>query len=371
MSKEIYDQISLLAAEELTVSTQDNLFAIQALVIEHHGGWTSSKGDTNYYELMSVPSFKTFEDAQKGLTVCKERRLERDNWLDANQTYTDKFYKEWLTERMKDWPLINHLYHMFVDNEAWTFDECKLKLVKKLATERASEGSLSKKLLQLTVQHAAEKKKPFDTEDYQFQIQATSMAPSSGREYMSGPCFYCKKMGHIRANCPEISKGGGQPQRSSYQPPYSRGQGSSGPQPVFNRSFADFRVNKPGQASSSLGKRTADGTGAVMPNKSVRFDTAKETWPKRGPGPGTMFRAAATVSGDEEDRDFREFQMQASQAFEEHQRSQWEEYKASKTVVDTDDYYIVNKVGEPSVTDGEEPYQPDLREQWEKDWCTG
>ena len=108
-----------------------------------------------------------------------------------------------------------------------------------------------------------------------------------------------------------------------------------------------------------------------MPNKSVRFDTAKETWPKRGPGPGTMFRAAATVSGDEEDRDFREFQMQASQAFEEHQRSQWEEYKASKTVVDTDEYFLVNKVGEPSVTDGEEPYQPDRREQWEKDWCTG
>ena len=149
-------------------------------------------------------------------------------------------------------------------------------------------------------------------------------------------------MGHIRSDCPDLVNGKGYVQRSSLQPPYQpqRNQTYASQQSTpYTRTFSEYRAAK--QGTTVLGKRGAEGQGTVMPYKNVRFDAGKETWPKKGPRPMSSLRAAATVAVDEEDWEFEEFQLKASQAFAEKQASEWEDYKVSRTVdVPNEDSYM-------------------------------
>ena len=70
----------LLAYEELTVSSQVNLFHRMEIFFANYGGWTKKKGEANFLALKDVPSFKRIEDILAALTVVKEKSLERDNW---------------------------------------------------------------------------------------------------------------------------------------------------------------------------------------------------------------------------------------------------------------------------------------------------
>ena len=170
----LYNELALLVDEELTVSTQVNLFHMMGIFFANYGGWTKKKGEANFLALKDVPSFKRIEDVLTALTIVKEKRLERDNWDNNVETYNDAWYKDWLTDRMKDWDQLHHLYSVIMEDEDLTFVQCQAKILKKMSQLRDSESDANSIASRLAASRITVAVSPLDSRSYQYEISAAT-----------------------------------------------------------------------------------------------------------------------------------------------------------------------------------------------------
>ena len=71
-----------------------------------YGCWSDARGTRNYDEMKRIPSFMNIESTNEGFRKLTLLIDERKGWRDPSQIYSDKFYKNWLTLRMEDGPLL-------------------------------------------------------------------------------------------------------------------------------------------------------------------------------------------------------------------------------------------------------------------------
>ena len=205
---ELYNELALLVDEELTVSTQVNLFHMMGIFFANYGGWTKKKGEANFLALKDVPSFKRIADVLAALTIVKEKRLERDNWDNNVETYNDAWYKDWLTDRMKDWDQLHHLYSVIMEDEDLTFAECQTKILKKMSQLRDSESDANSIASRLAASRITVAGSPLDSSSYQYEISAAAAQNSeeTTREGKPKVCWTCKQPGHRAYECPDRAR---------------------------------------------------------------------------------------------------------------------------------------------------------------------
>ena len=76
-----------------------------------YGGWTDQKGQRNYYAIIAIPKFDSFESVFSGLKELKYLMDERKSWNLPEQLYKDTFYRSWLINHIDTWPILNFLFH--------------------------------------------------------------------------------------------------------------------------------------------------------------------------------------------------------------------------------------------------------------------
>ena len=164
---------------------------------------------------------------------------------------------------------------------------------------------------------------PLNSSAYQYEFNAAA-AQSSGGTFRGQPlergrpppvCWYCKLPGHQRHECPTappVYEPG--TQRSPQPWSGQRYQQQTSQPSVGSGTVAEYQAwKRRGQEQQTAapplgrGKRPYEGSGKgqdieSQPAKTVRFDTSKQTWPKRGPG-GPSLRAAVASTDDCEDAD--------------------------------------------------------------------
>jgi len=141
--KNMFEELVIENVGSVYVNTQDNLFHMMQLTLNRYGGWSTVKGDRNYYELMKFPNFTTRPLVHTGIYTAKESRTERVGWGQMAHELGDEFYKDCLVARMKNWDVLAHLQQVFESDERMTFDQCKMT---KLENDESSMTHVIQKL---------------------------------------------------------------------------------------------------------------------------------------------------------------------------------------------------------------------------------
>ena len=100
--KNMFEELIIENVGSVYINTQANLFAMMQLTFNRYGGWSTVKGDHNYYELMKFQNFTTRPLVHSGIYTAKESRAERVGWGQMAHELGDDFYKEFLVARMKN-----------------------------------------------------------------------------------------------------------------------------------------------------------------------------------------------------------------------------------------------------------------------------
>ena len=130
--KNMFEELIIENVGSVYINTQANLFAMMKLTFTCYGGWSTVKGDRNYYDLMKFPNFTTRPLVHTGIYTAKESRAERVGWGQVAHVLTDDFYKEFLVARMKNWDVLAHLQQVFEADKTLSFEQSCAQLLRKM-----------------------------------------------------------------------------------------------------------------------------------------------------------------------------------------------------------------------------------------------
>ena len=218
--KNMFEELIIENVGSVYINTQANLLAMMKLTFTRYGGWSTVKGDRNYYDLMKFPNFTTRPLVHTGIYTAKESRAERVGWGRVAHELTDDFYKEFLVARMKNWDVLAHLQQVFEADETLSFKQCCAQLLRKMTKLENEEASMTHVIQKLAIASAGPVKgaSTLDTSAFQYEVQAAQSSAES-------VCFNCDRPGHFKNRCPyPLRTGGGlrSGQPMQYRPQYQR-----------------------------------------------------------------------------------------------------------------------------------------------------
>ena len=101
---------------------------VVTLLAQLYDDWSDLKGQRNYSQMASIDVFTSVESAQFGLAKLDAQRLEREGWQNDPAPYTDKYYRSWLLQRMRDWDILVILRSTIILDNTLTFAQCRERL---------------------------------------------------------------------------------------------------------------------------------------------------------------------------------------------------------------------------------------------------
>lgn len=125
-----------LTVEDMRNATKTNILMIIDTLVNKYGGWTATKGQRNYFQMIAIPRFTSIETVQSGLLILKDLITERQDWGLATELLPDSHYRQWLLLRINGWNQLDFLRNTIEADVTLTFADCKRMLLAKMDTER-------------------------------------------------------------------------------------------------------------------------------------------------------------------------------------------------------------------------------------------
>ena len=131
LSKEIQDEVRSAGANMGEASRANIMDLIEAVRVEY-GVYKDGQAQLNYDKMRTIPSFKDVESTRSGLKLMGELIEERDGWNNAPEIWTDNQKRQFLLNKMADWPAIEFVHSTCDRDPNMTYDQCKLELTRKV-----------------------------------------------------------------------------------------------------------------------------------------------------------------------------------------------------------------------------------------------
>ena len=131
LSKEVQEEIRDAGTDMTTVSKENILALIEATRAEY-GSYKDGQAQLNYDLMRTIPSFKDVASTKSGLRKMSELIEEREGWRNAPELWTDNQKRQFLLNKMKDWPAIDFIHSTCDNDPQLTYGQCKLLLTRKI-----------------------------------------------------------------------------------------------------------------------------------------------------------------------------------------------------------------------------------------------
>jgi len=109
LSKEVQDDVRETGAN-MTIATRENIFALIAATRVEYGSYKDGQAQLNYDQMRTISSFKDVASTKAGLRSMSELIEERDGWNNAPEIWTDIQKRQFLLNKMMDWPAIDFIH---------------------------------------------------------------------------------------------------------------------------------------------------------------------------------------------------------------------------------------------------------------------
>jgi len=131
LSKEVQDDIREVGTN-MNVATRENILALIEATRMEHGSYKDGQAQLNYDQMRTIPTFKDVASTKAGLKRMSELIEEREGWNNAPELWTDSQKKQFLLNKMKDWPAIDFIHSTCDNDPLITYAQCKLHLTRKI-----------------------------------------------------------------------------------------------------------------------------------------------------------------------------------------------------------------------------------------------
>lgn len=131
LSVEILDDIRAGGAN-LGEASRDNIVNLIEAVRLEYGVYKDGQAQLNYDKMRTIAPFKDVASTRAGLKQMTELIEERDGWHNVNEAWTDNQKRQFLLNKMKDWPEIAFVHSLCDRDPNLTYAQCKLELTQKV-----------------------------------------------------------------------------------------------------------------------------------------------------------------------------------------------------------------------------------------------
>ena len=81
-----------LHIDDMSDARKTNIISIITVLSTKYGGWSATKGQRNFFEMIAIPKFTSIDTVQSGLLQLKELVLERKSWGIEMELFPDSHY---------------------------------------------------------------------------------------------------------------------------------------------------------------------------------------------------------------------------------------------------------------------------------------